>query len=83
MFFIRVIPDLKLRKSLHDHLRHCGVKAKKDNDKPPKKYPLEGTDWSSCDESDDEDVGMWDAAPTAFGFAPCRRLGGPGALLGS
>ena len=55
---------------LRDHLRHRGVKAKKDNDKPPKKYPLEGTDWSSCDETDDEDVGMWDAAPTAFGFAP-------------
>ena len=29
-------------------------------------YPLEGLNWSSCDESDDEDE--WDAVTAPYGF---------------
>ena len=36
-----------------------------------KAYPLEGGDWSSCDDSEDETV--WDTATASYGFGPADR----------
>lgn len=58
---------------LRDRIVGRGRVAKKANDEGPKAYPLEGLDWSSCDESDDE--AEWDAVTAPYGFsASDKRL---------
>ena len=38
---------------LRDRALGRGRKAQKDREAPPKAYPFEGGDWSSCDSSED------------------------------
>ena len=52
---------------LRDRIIGRGQVAKKINDGVPKAYPLEGLDWSSCDESNDE--ATWDAVTAPYGFS--------------
>ena len=52
---------------LRDRIKGRGRVAKKRDDAGPKPYPLEGLDWSSCDESDDE--AAWDAVTAPYGFS--------------
>ena len=41
---------------LRDRVLARGVKAQREVGKEPKEYPLQTGDWSSCDESSDNDV---------------------------
>ena len=52
---------------LKDNILSRGVKAKKEKAKEPKAYPLEGGDWSSCDESEDESP-EWLTVQASMGF---------------
>ena len=60
---VRLYRNMRLR----DRALGRGRKAKKDKEAPPKAYPLESGDWSSCDSSDES---VWDAATAPYGFGP-------------
>ena len=49
---VRMFRNMRLR----DHTLSRGKQAKKDKEKEPKEYPLHTGDWSSCDESEEEEV---------------------------
>ena len=52
---------------LRDAVIERGAKAKKESAKAPKDYPLSNENWSSCDESDEEDAG-WAEVQVTMGF---------------
>ena len=52
---------------LRDAVVERGAKAKKESAKAPKDYPLSNENWSSCDESDEEDAG-WAEVQATMGF---------------
>ena len=49
---VRMFKNMRLR----DRVLARGVKAQREVGKEPKEYPLQTGDWSSCDESSDDDV---------------------------
>ena len=55
---VRLYRNMRLR----DRVLGRGIKARKEAAKEPKSYPLEGSSWSSCDESEDDHEAVQTAA---------------------
>ena len=58
---------------LRDRVKRRGVKAKRAAEAEPKPYPLEGADWSSCDESEDDSEDLTVPATMGFGDRATRE----------
>ena len=71
--YVRIFVNQRLR----DRVKRRGVKAKRTSEAEPKPYPLEGADWSSCDESEDDSQDLTVPATMGFGAtAPRVRCDG-------